>query len=138
MDVVDKQTRSRMMANIRAKNTKPEIIVRSLLHQKGFRFRLHDKKFPGKPDIVLPKYKTIIEIQGCFWHGHENCKYFNYPKNNRKFWKTKIKRTAERDKINHLMLHELGWNLIIIWECQLKNDKLNFTLDKLINLLRTQ
>lgn len=128
-DVHSKKVRSYNMSQIKGKNTKPEMLVRKFLHANGFRYKLHDKKLPGKPDIVLPKYKTIIEVQGCFWHGHENCKYFILPKSNTEFWKNKIHETLERDKRNHSELIKLGWNVIIIWECQLKSNNVLKTLN---------
>jgi DNA mismatch endonuclease (patch repair protein) len=117
------------MSQIKGKNTKPEMLVRKFLHSNGFRYKLHDRNLPGKPDIVLPKYKTIIEVQGCYWHGHENCKYFVLPKTNTKFWKDKIFGNIQRDKENHKNIAELGWQLIIIWECQLKPDIISKTFN---------
>ncbi|RSC93102.1 very short patch repair endonuclease [Tenacibaculum singaporense] len=131
-DVHSKKVRSYNMSQIKGKNTKPEMLVRKFLHSKGFRFRIHDKKLPGKPDIVLPKYKTIIEVQGCFWHGHKNCKYFVLPKTNREFWQNKIMNNINRDKVNIEKLKELGWNIIILWECQLKKDNIESSLNQLI------
>lgn len=110
------------MSKIRSKNTLPEMIVRKYLHSKGFRYRLHDKKLPGKPDIVLPKYKTAIFIQGCFWHGHEGCKYHRIPKSNTEYWSGKICRNVSRDQLNQKALRESGWNVILVWECELKRD----------------
>ena len=127
--------RSYNMSRIRSKDTKPEIIVRKYLFAKGFRFRKNDNRYPGCPDIVLPKYKTAIFVNGCFWHKHEGCKYFVWPKNNEDFWKTKIKRNVERDEINYLRLTELGWNVIVIWECELKKGARETTLDKLTNMI---
>jgi DNA mismatch endonuclease (patch repair protein) len=117
MDVVDKQTRSKMMANIKGKNTKPEIVVRSLLHRQGFRFRIHDKSLPGTPDIVLKKYKTAIFVQGCYWHRHENCKLASMPKQNNEFWTKKFNATLRRDGIVYFKLKQLGWRVSVIWEC---------------------
>lgn len=115
-DLVDKQTRSRIMSRIKAKNTKPERIVRSELHKLGLRFRLHDKNLPGKPDIILPKYRVVILVHGCFWHGH-NCQYFQWPKSNTEFWKNKINRNKTRDaEVVHQLL-ELDWRVLKIWEC---------------------
>ena len=101
MDVHDKQTRSFNMSRIKGKDTKPEEIVRKYLFKQGFRYRKNDKKLPGKPDIVLPKYKTVIFVNGCFWHKHDGCKYFVWPKSNQDFWKEKIENTVERDKKNN-------------------------------------
>jgi len=108
------------MSQIRSTNTKPELLVRKFLHAAGFRFRLHVKNLAGKPDIVLPRYKTVIYINGCFWHGHEGCRFFIAPKTRTEWWLNKIKRNCARDENNVSALHDLGWNVITIWECQLK------------------
>ena len=113
-----KKSTSFRMSRIRGTNTKPEKYVRSILHRKGFRFSLNKRDLPGKPDIVLKKYKTIINVNGCFWH-HHNCGRYNIPKNNRKFWLNKFKRNKERDKINTRKLRKLGWKVYIIWECKI-------------------
>lgn len=131
-DVHSKETRSYNMSRIRSKNTKPEMLVRKFLFAHGFRYRLHDKKLPGKPDIVLPKYKTVIFVNGCFWHGHEGCKYFSFPKNNYKWWSDKINGNQKRDKISLEALKEMNWSVIIVWTCQLKNKKKEKRLIKLI------
>lgn len=120
-DVHTVEVRSYNMSMIRGKNTKPEIIVRKFLHSKGFRFRLHKKELPGKPDIVLTKLKTVIFIHGCFWHGHNNCKYFVTPKTRTEWWNKKISGNIENDKKNIAKLRVNGWNVIVIWECKLKN-----------------
>ena len=120
------------MSMIKGKDTKPEINVRKYLFSKGYRFRLHVKELPGKPDIVLSKYKTIILINGCFWHGHKNCRYFKLPITNREFWKEKIEKNIERDKKNKYLLEKQGWKVLVIWECQLKNQKFEGTINKLI------
>jgi len=134
-DVHDKQTRSYNMSQIKGKNTKPEILVRKFLFSKGFRYRLHVKNLSGKPDIVLPKYKTIIFINGCFWHGHDNCKYYVIPKTRTEWWLDKINHTKQRESENFLKLSESGWKIVTIFECQLKVDKLNKTLIKLLDEL---
>jgi len=134
-DVHDKKTRSYNMSQIRSKNTKPEILVRKFLFSKGFRYRIHDKKLSGKPDIVLPKYKTVIFIHGCFWHGHDDCKYFVVPKTRKKWWLNKITRNKQLDIINSEKLLSDNWKVLIIFECQLKKDKQVFTLNELINNL---
>ena len=121
-DVHSNEVRSYNMSKIRNKNTKPEILVRHFLHSQGYRFRLHDRKLPGKPDIILPKYRTVILIQGCFWHGHEGCKYFVVPKTRTEWWLSKINSNKARDEKNILALKELGWNVIQIWECELKKE----------------
>jgi DNA mismatch endonuclease (patch repair protein) len=108
------------MSRIRGKDTKPELLVRKYLFGKGFRYRLHDKKLPGKPDIVLKKYKTVIFIHGCFWHGHEGCKYFKIPDTNTEWWAKKIQTNQQHDIKASRELGELGWKVLIIWECQLK------------------
>jgi len=118
-DVVDRKTRSRMMSNIKGQNTKPELIIRSELHKRGFRYRLHDKGLPGKPDLVFPKYKAIILINGCFWHGHD-CQLFKWPSTRREFWQGKIEQTRIRDKGNLAKYQKLGWKTLTIWECALK------------------
>ena len=114
------EQRSRNMSAIKSKNTKPEIAVRKLLHSMGYRFRLHRKDLPGSPDIVLPKYKTVIFVHGCFWHRHENCKYASTPKTRSEFWESKFGGNIKRDKINQTNLIKLGWKIIIVWECDLK------------------
>ena len=116
------EQRSRNMSAIKSKNTKPEIAVRKLLHSMGYRFRLHSKGLPGSPDIVLPKYKTLIFVHGCFWHRHENCKYASNPKTRKEFWENKFKANINRDNLNQANLSLRGWKIIIIWECQLKGD----------------
>lgn len=118
-DVVDKKTRSRMMSGIRGRDTKPELIIRKKLHALGFRYKLHDKNLPGKPDIVFPKYKAVIFVNGCFWHGH-NCHLFKWPGSREEFWRNKITRTQEKDKENIEELLENGWRVLQIWECAIK------------------
>jgi len=120
MDTVSKKKRSEIMSRIRSKNTKPELIVRKYLFSKGYRYRLHDNKLPGKPDIVLKKYKTAIQVRGCFWHGH-GCKFSNIPKTNRAFWRNKILNNKKRDKKNDQKLRRLGFKLIVIPECKTYN-----------------
>ena len=109
------------MAAIKGKDTKPEMIVRKYLFSRGLRFRVQVRKLPGTPDIVLPKYKTVIFVNGCFWHGHEGCNYFRLPKSNVEFWKGKIERNIERDRESTLALLDLGWKVIRVWECELRN-----------------
>lgn len=136
-DVHNRKTRSYNMSRIRAKHTKPEIIVRKFLHSKGFRFRLHNAKLPGKPDITLPKYKTVIFVNGCFWHGHEGCKYFVVPKTRTEWWLKKIHLTKQQGHENSEKLNQDGWNVITIWECQLKKDHKKETLCQLLKSLAT-
>ncbi len=119
------EQRARNMSAIKSKNTKPEIAVRKLLHSMGYRFRLHRKDLPGSPDIVLPKYKTVIFVHGCFWHRHENCKYASTPKTRKEFWNKKFNDNILRDKKNLEILSSLGWKIIIIWECEIRNKKIN-------------
>ena len=128
------EVRSRNMAAIKSKNTKPEIEVRQLLHSMGYRFRLHMKDLPGNPDIVLKKYKTVIYVNGCFWHRHPNCKYASTPKTRTSFWSQKFQSNVERDNKNYIKIKNLGWKYIVVWECELKNksdlvEKLKFSLD---------
>ncbi len=118
-DVVDKATRSRMMSGIRGKDTKPEIFIRKGLFAKGFRFRLHSRKLPGKPDIVFPRYKAAILVHGCFWHGHR-CPLFKWPSSNSGFWRKKIDRNREVDKAAIKALSGLGWRVLTVWECAIK------------------
>jgi len=121
VDHLTKKKRSWNMSRIRSKDTKPEIIVRSLLHGMGYRFRLHRKDLPGRPDIVLPKYKTVIFVHGCFWHGHRGCKRSNIPKSNQEYWIPKINRNIERDQKNSAILRRVGWKVMKIWECECKH-----------------
>jgi DNA mismatch endonuclease (patch repair protein) len=124
------------MSRIKSKDTNPEKVVRSMLHKMGYRFRLHRKDLPGKPDIVLPKYKTVIEIRGCYWHRHKGCKYAYTPKSNIEFWQEKFHKNIKRDKLNEQKLKELGWKVIIIWECELKDvEKLSIQLSNSLTLL---
>jgi DNA mismatch endonuclease (patch repair protein) len=130
-DVHDKATRSYNMSRITGKNTKPEILVRKFLFSKGYRYRLHSKALPGKPDIVLPKYNTVIFVHGCFWHGHTKCKYFVIPKTRTKWWLKKINGNRERDGKNVRLLKQQKWNVITIYECRLKVKKRDKTLHEL-------
>ncbi len=109
------------MGRIHSADTKPELLVRSLLHRMGYRFRLHSKDLPGKPDIVLPKYKTIVFVHGCFWHHHADCQYAYTPKSRVKFWETKFKKNIERDEKSRTVLESLGWNVLVVWECELSD-----------------
>ena len=120
MDSMTPEQRSRCMAAVKGKDTKPEMIVRKYLFSKGLRYRLHNKKLMVSPDIVLKKYKTVIFIDGCFWHGHEGCKYFKMPKSNVFFWEQKIRRNKTRDIANEYVLKTEGWKVIRVWECEIK------------------
>ena len=124
--------RHKCMSAIRGKNTKPEILVRKGLHARGFRFRLHNKKLPGSPDIVLPKYGVAIMVNGCFWHGHKGCRYATKPKTSIEFWETKIARNRRRDEVTTAHLEALGWTVITVWECELRNSS---QLDDMLNAL---
>lgn len=130
----EKGTRSYIMSRIRSKDTKPEMMVRRFLYHQGFRYRVHVKELPGKPDIVLYKYKTVIFVHGCFWHGHEGCKISHIPNTNTSFWENKIKANAQRDIKNQYELEKLGYRVITIFECQLT--KKEYT-DNLITLIKT-
>lgn len=124
-DTFTKPQRSEIMRHVTGKNTKPECAVRSLLHRQGFRFSLHRKDLPGKPDIVLTKWTTIVFVHGCFWHRHPRCKRASTPKDNAEYWQAKFARNKARDKANRKKLEKLGWRVIIVWECELKDkDKL--------------
>lgn len=120
MDTLTKEKRSWNMSRIKSKDTKPEMLVRSALHRAGYRFRLHVKELPGKPDIVLPKYKTVIFVHGCFWHRHKRCSGATMPSTNQDFWKEKFRQNVKRDKKEQSALKRLGWKVIVIWECELK------------------
>lgn len=120
---------------IRSKNTKPEELVRKYLFSQGFRYRKNVRKLPGCPDIVLPKYKTVIFVNGCFWHGHKDCKYFVWPKSNTEYWYQKIESNVKRDKKNRELLKKQGWQVLTVWECELKKGKATETLKKLSALL---
>ncbi len=134
MDLLTKEKRSWNMSRIRGKDTKPEKIVRSILHRKGFRFRLNRNDLPGKPDIVLPKYKSVILVHGCFWHRHPRCKFAYNPKSRVKFWQKKFSENIERDKFVKRELRKKNWKVIVVWECELRNmEKLKNVLLKKIN-----
>ena len=134
-DVHDKKTRSFNMSQIKSKNTKPELLVRKFLFANGFRYKLHDKNLPGKPDIVLPKYKTVIFVHGCFWHGHKNCKYYVVPKTRTEWWLNKINRNIANDLKSVKLLKKAGWKIINIWECKLKSGKIEKALYKILTNL---
>ena len=127
------EQRSRNMSAIKSKNTKPEIKVRKILYSMGYRFRLHSKGLPGSPDIVLPKYKTLIFVHGCFWHRHENCKYASNPKTRKEFWESKFKANLKRDFEIQEKIKNIGWQSVVIWECEIKNKAL--LINRLQNIL---
>lgn len=137
-DKHSKEVRSYNMSRIKGKNTKPEMLVRKYLHANGFRYRLHSKNLPGKPDIVLQKYKTVIFVNGCFWHGHSDCKYFIVPKTNTDFWMNKITGNITNDSKVIQALKKFGWKVIIVWECELKNNKVEKTLTTLIKNIQDE
>jgi len=126
------------MSQIRGKDTKPELLVRKFLFSNGLRYRLYDKKLPGKPDIILPKYKTIIFIHGCFWHGHEGCKYSALPETRTEFWSEKIEGNKKRDKENIEQLKNKGWNVLIVYGCELKKNRQNETLNDILHNIQNQ
>lgn len=130
MDTLSEERRSWNMSRIRSRNTKPEVFVRSLLHRMGYRFRLHVSSLPGTPDLVLPRYKTVIFVHGCFWHRHSGCKYSYTPKSRIEFWKRKFEKNIEADKRAVEELKELGWSVFVIWECELADTE---TLTKRIS-----
>lgn len=135
-DVHSAEVRSYNMSRIRSKNTKPEVLLRKVLFANGFRFRLHDKKLPGKPDIVLKKYRTVIFVHGCFWHGHKGCKYFVVPKTRTEWWLNKIAGNQKNDERKKADLKAAEWNVIEVYECDLKKDKLEKTAKKLIKNIK--
>ena len=125
------------MASVKNKNTKPEILIRKALFSKGFRFRINDKKLPGSPDIVLPKYETVIFVHGCYWHGHENCKKQITPKTNKVFWNEKIEKNRIRDQKVQSELVNLGWKIIIVWECELRNkETFGLTINRIVKEIK--
>lgn len=124
------------MSRIRSKDTKPEEIVRKYLFSQGFRYRKNDSRYPGKPDIVLSKYRTVIFVNGCFWHKHDGCKYFVWPKSNVEFWENKISKNVSRDQMNYKLLEEQGWKVLVVWECELKKKIREETLRNLTIRIR--
>jgi DNA mismatch endonuclease (patch repair protein) len=135
MDVFSAKKRSEVMSAIRSRDTKPEIAVRCLLHRKGFRFVLHDARLPGKPDIVLPKYRVAVQVRGCFWHGH-NCHDGHIPKSRREYWEPKIANNKRRDRRSDAQLKKLGWRLFVLWECDcMKEKSLQSAIGKIVQTL---
>lgn len=138
MDNRSQADRSRNMSNIPSKNTKPEETVRKYLFKAGFRYRKNVAALPGKPDIVLPKYRTVVFVNGCFWHGHEGCKWFVRPKTNTDFWDTKFRYNTDRDRMNYQKLEEMGWHVLVIWECEIRHGDPQLAIDRLINQIRSE
>nr|WP_275668349.1 DNA mismatch endonuclease Vsr [Parerythrobacter lutipelagi] len=137
VDVVDKQTRSRMMSGIRGKNTKPELRLRRALHAEGFRFILHDRRLPGRPDIVLPRWKAVIEVHGCFWHRHDACRYATTPATRPEFWADKFAANVARDQANLARLQDAGWRTAVVWECQIRGKNIDELVNELGNWIRS-
>lgn len=136
MDIFSKSKRSDIMSKVSSKDTKPEILVRKYLFARGFRYRKNVKDLPGKPDVVLPKYKTIIFVHGCFWHGHEDCEAAKLPTSNIEYWTKKVTSNITRDSQNIQSLKEAGWNVVIIWECELKPKTKEKRLEQLIDKIK--
>lgn len=137
-DVHTPATRSYNMSQIKGKDTKPEMLVRHYLHAHGMRYRLHDRKLPGKPDVVLPKYKTVVFVHGCFWHRHEGCRYFVVPKTRTEFWLNKIGRNVANDEKQQAELTAAGWKVLTVWECELKPAVREKTLQELFSAISSQ
>ena len=138
MDALTAEKRSWNMSRIKGKDTKIEVLVRRYLFSQGFRFRKNDKRFPGKPDVVLPKYKTVIFVNGCFWHMHSECREGRIPKTNSVFWREKLERNVKNDQKHYLELEELGWQVIVLWECELERNfetVMNDTIVKITSYL---
>lgn len=136
MDTVTPEKRSFIMSRIRGCDTKPEELVRKSLFALGYRFRKNDKRYPGKPDVLLPKYRTAVFVNGCFWHGHQDCRLYVVPKSNVDFWKEKVARNAARDAATNEKLEEMGWHVLTVWECQLKKKVLPQTIEALDQAIR--
>ena len=134
-DIFSKSKRSRIMSHISGKNTKPEIIIRKIVHSLGYRFRLHKRDLPGKPDIVFLKLKKVIFVNGCFWHGHKNCIRSKLPTTNKNFWKEKIEGNKRKDKSNYIRLKKLGWDYLVIWQCKIKQGNKQKLIDEITNFL---
>lgn len=134
MDVLTPEQRKKCMSRIRSKDTKPEFVVRRIAHKIGFRFRLHRKDLPGKPDLTFPSRKKVVFVHGCFWHRHDGCKLASQPKSRQDYWEPKFARTVERDKQAQEFLRKMGWKFLIIWECETKNpEKVEITLNKFLS-----
>lgn len=137
-DVHSREVRSFNMSQVRSKDTKPELLIRKFLFANGLRYRLHNKQLPGKPDIVLPKFKTIVFVHGCFWHGHNDCKYATPPKTRTDFWIEKIEGNKLRDKVSIKLLKKMGWNVLVVFGCELKRNRQEQTLDNILNSIQNQ
>ena len=137
IDVVDQKTRSRMMSDIRGKDTRLEMLVRSGLHRLGFRFRLHARNLPGKPDLVLRKHSAVVFVHGCYWHRHEGCRYATTPATRPEFWQEKFKANVERDRRHQAMLRKAGWRVFVVWECALRRDPVE-AVENLVSVLRCE
>jgi DNA mismatch endonuclease, patch repair protein len=135
-DIFSKEVRSFIMSQIKGRDTNPEILVRKYLFAKGFRFRIHDKRLPGKPDLLLPKYKTIVFINGCFWHQHKKCPYFKMPKTRINYWEEKLNRNSANDDKHKRLLLAMGYNILTVWECELAKDKREKTLAHLYRTIK--
>ena len=135
-DVMTPKQRHDCMSHIRSKSTRPEELIRKCLWRQGFRYLVNDKRLPGRPDIVLPKYRTVIFVHGCFWHGHKDCKFYTVPKTNTEFWMAKVARNQERDQEVWRKLEAKGWSVIIVWECQLKKAVLEETVNHVADEIR--
>lgn len=133
MDIYSREKRSALMSNVRTANTTPELVVRRQLHSLGFRFRLHNKTLPGKPDITLPKHRIVIFVHGCFWHHHKNCPKSKLPSTNREFWAEKIASNVTRDTKKTAALRRLGWRVLVIWECETKTGRFNAKLNRFLS-----
>ena len=139
MDRISKATRSRIMSRIKSEDTKPEVIVRRKLHSLGIRYRLHDQTLPGKPDVLIKKYKLVIQIKGCFWHGHSGCKDGHSPKSNKSYWIEKLKKNKNRDLKNRIAYKNLNYKLFEIWECETKDERnLNLFINNVLGYIETR
>jgi len=138
MDIWSKEKRSAVMSKIRSKNTKPEILLRKALFSKGIRYRIHSKELPGNPDLVFKKYKTAIFVHGCFWHYHKDCREGRIPSSNSKFWEEKLLKNINRDELRQSELRELGWKVIVVWECEIEKKLTSETLENLIRLIKNE
>lgn len=136
MDKLTKEQRHRCMSAIKGRNTKSELLVRKFLFSRGFRYRLNDPRLPGHPDLVLRKYRSVIFVNGCFWHGHEGCKHFVLPKSNIEYWESKILGNQQRDKEVILKLQQQGWRVIIVWECEIQKSQLPRIIDKIDSIIK--